>query len=117
MLPPLSSSWCPNYYCRPLVFIYLFSLSRFIHGLDLLKGALIPLGDPMSSVTNILEMGTLKLHAETGSRGGAEGDRHAPASPSPSPLCQQLPQMGDGEVRSPATRLIIPDPRLRERRH
>lgn len=88
MLPPLSSSWCPNYYCRPLVFIYLFSLSRFIHGLDLLKGALIPLGDPMSSVTNILEMGTLKLHAETGSRGGAEGtgmpQPHLPHLPSAS---------------------------------
>lgn len=45
----------PNYHCRPLVFVYLISsLSRFIHSLDLPKGALIPLGDPTSSVTNIL---------------------------------------------------------------
>lgn len=77
----------PNHHCRPLVFVYLFSsLSRFIRGLDLPKGALIPLGDPMSSVTSILEMGKLKLHGGTGNRGGTKGDRYAPASPSPSLL-------------------------------
>ena len=57
-MPPLNSGCCPNYYCRPLVFLQPFSsLSLFIHSLDLPKGALIPLRDPMSSVTNILEMG------------------------------------------------------------
>lgn len=88
-MPPLNSGCCPNYYCRPLVFLQPFSsLSLFIHSLDLPKGALIPLRDPMSSATNILEMGKSKLHGVMGDRGGAKGDRCvlAPASPrSPSP--------------------------------
>lgn len=119
-MPPLNSGCCPNYYCRPLVFLQPFSsLSLFIHRLDLPKGALIPLRDPMSSVTNILEMGKSKLHGVMGDRGGAKGDRCVLALASPAPLLlQQHFRMGDGQVT-----LIIntahhfPHPRLGERSH